>query len=96
MMLFLHKFHKPRKAAPVNWVPPKTVISASATATRSGRTVKRDTRRNAVAAEFSYRERHRTENMARIVLLYGTALLFGDAKFACIDQKLCRTHDADD
>lgn len=51
-------------------------------------------RRQSVGAKFANRKRHLAEDLAGIVLLNGTALLFGNTVFGGVDQKLCGTNDA--
>lgn len=53
-------------------------------------------RRCAVCAELTDREWHISEDLTGIILLYRSALLFGDAVFRCIDQILRRANDAND
>ena len=68
------------------------IASASAVAVMIVPIVQRCWR--ALRAKFCRWERHRTEYATRIVLFNGNALLFGNAIFGCLNEILCRAHDA--
>ena len=51
---------------------------------------------SSVCAKFSYRERHGAKYVAGVILLNGSAFLFGNAILGCRDKILRGTHDAND
>ena len=51
--------------------------------------------RNVLSAKFCCWERHRAEYAARIVFFDGDTFLFRNAVFGCLNQILCRAHNAD-